>query len=137
MNALLKITDYLGSLLCHGTIQAGHPVVESAQPDRLESFDMETLRIPQSARTFALRVRGNSMIDAGINDGDIVILEFKDPRNGDIVAALIDGESTLKRYVTKRGQPYLKAENAGFPVFIPAQDLVVQGVLVLVIRVVA
>ena len=52
------------------------------------------------------------MIDAHILDGDIVILEDrKDVQNGDIVAALIDGETTLKRYVMDHGRPYLKAEN--------------------------
>ena len=52
------------------------------------------------------------MIDAHILDGDIVILEDrKDVQNGDIVAALIDGETTLKRYVMEHGRPYLKAEN--------------------------
>lgn len=74
------------------------------------------------------------MSNAGINDGDIVILEFKEPRNRDIVAALIDGESTLKRYVVQRGRAYLKAENPDYPIFIPAQELVIQGVLVMVIR---
>src|SRR6266513_1548786 len=65
-----------------------------------------------SGQTIALRVRGDSMIGAHIIDGDIVILEDrKDVQNGDIVAGLIDGETTLKRYVVEHGRPYLKAEN--------------------------
>ena len=75
------------------------------------------------------------MIDAHIVDGDIVILEDrKDVQNGDIVAALIDGETTLKRYVTERGRPYLKAENPKFPDLIPARELRIQGVMTSLVR---
>ncbi|MDA7908208.1 hypothetical protein N9C66_11065 [Akkermansiaceae bacterium] len=61
--------------------------------------------IPRNARTFALKVRGESMIDAHICDGDTVILEFREPRPLDVVAALIDGEITLKRFVMEKGRP--------------------------------
>ncbi len=75
------------------------------------------------------------MIDAHILDGDIVILEDrKDVQNGDIVAALIDGETTLKRYVTEHGRPYLKAENPLYPNLVPARELRIQGVMVSLVR---
>ena len=75
------------------------------------------------------------MIDAHILDGDIVILEDReDVHNGDIVAALIDGETTLKRYVTEHGRPYLKAENPNYPDLVPARELRVQGVMVSLVR---
>ncbi len=75
------------------------------------------------------------MIDAHILDGDIVIMEDrKEVRNGDIVAALIDGETTLKRYVTDHGRPYLKAENPMYPNLIPARELRIQGVMVSLVR---
>ena len=75
------------------------------------------------------------MVDAHIVDGDIVIMEDrKDVRPGDIVAALIDGETTLKRYVVDRGRPYLKAENPLFPDLRPARELRVQGVMVSLVR---
>ena len=75
------------------------------------------------------------MIGAHILDGDIVILEDeKEARAGDIVAALIDGETTLKRYVTDRGRPYLKAENPLFPDLVPARELRIQGVMVSLVR---
>jgi repressor LexA len=84
--------------------------------------DVNTLGIPRSAKSFALKVRGESMIGALIGDGDLVILEIREPRPRDIVAALIDGETTLKRYLlTRRSQPFLKAENPEFPDLIPAQ----------------
>ncbi len=98
------------------------------------SVDIAALGIPRHARTFALKVRGDSMIDAHICDGDTVILEFREPRKGDIVAALIDGETTLKRYLTTRGKPFLRAENADFPDLIPARELVIQGVMIALLR---
>ena len=91
--------------------------------------------VSKNRGTFALRVRGDSMIGAHIVDGDIVVLEdSKEVHNGDIVAALIDGETTLKRYVVERGWPYLKAENPRYPKLIPARELKIQGVMVSLVR---
>ena len=75
------------------------------------------------------------MIGRHILDGDIVVLEHgPEPRNGDMVAALIDGESTLKTFVMKNGRPFLKAENPKYPDLIPAQELMIQGVMRALIR---
>jgi repressor LexA len=74
------------------------------------------------------------MIDAHIMDGDTAILEAREPRHGDIVAALIDGETTLKRYLVKNGAPFLRAENSRYPDLIPATELVAQGVLIGLMR---
>ena len=119
-----------------GVIPAGLPADQQQEPDGCISVDMETLRLPKGARVFALKVRGDSMIGAGILEGDVVVLEFKEAGNGDIVAALIDGETTLKRYVVQRGKPFLKAENPRYRDLIPAQELVIQGVQVALLRVV-
>lgn len=118
----------------YGQIPAGLAVEAEQQADGCISVDIQTLGIPRNSRTFALKVRGESMIDAHILDGDFVILEFKEPRPRDIVAALIDGETTLKRYLINQGIPYLKAENPKFPDLIPARELVIQGVMVALIR---
>jgi repressor LexA len=119
----------------YGSIQAGLPADERQQADGCVSVDVETLRLPKGARVFALKVRGDSMIGAGVLPGDIVVLEFKEARNGDIVAALIDGETTLKRYMIQRGKPFLKAENPNYPDLIPARELVIQGVQIALLRV--
>jgi len=118
----------------YGSIAAG--MAQDAEPERegCISIDVSTLGVPRHARTFALKVRGDSMIDAHICSGDTVVLEFKEPRKGDIVAALIDGETTLKRYLVEKGKPFLRAENPDFPDLIPARELVIQGVLVALIR---
>ncbi len=98
----------------YGSIAAGMSQDVEQERQGCISIDVTALGIPRNARTFALKVRGNSMIDAHICNGDTVILEFKEPRKGDIVAALIDGETTLKRYLVEKGKPFLRAENADF-----------------------
>lgn len=120
----------------YGSIAAGYPdgVESGGEIGRLQ-IDTETAGIRRSRRSFALRVRGESMIDVGIFDGDTVIVEQCPPRDGDIVAALIDGETTLKRFISKPGRsPYLKAENRNFPELHPVAELVVQGVARAVVR---
>ncbi|MGB8167232.1 MAG: transcriptional repressor LexA [Chthoniobacteraceae bacterium] len=119
----------------YGTIPAGLPDDERQQPDGCISVDVETLRLPKGARVFALKVRGDSMIGAGILPGDVVVMEFREARNGEVVAALLDGETTLKRYVVQRGRPFLKAENPRFKDLIPAHELVIQGVQVGLLRI--
>ena len=118
----------------YGRIAAG--MSQDAEPERegCISIDISSLGIPRHARTFALKVRGDSMIDAHICDGDTVILEFREPRKGDIVAALIDGETTLKRFIVEKGKTFLRAENPNYPDLIPAQELIIQGVLVALLR---
>jgi len=118
----------------YGSIAAGMAQDVEQERQGCISIDISALGIPRNARTFALKVRGDSMIDAHICNGDTVILEFREPRRGDIVAALIDGETTLKRYLLDRGRPFLRAENSNFPDLIPAQELVIQGVLVALLR---
>ena len=106
---------------------------EELQEDTL-TIDPYALGIVNRSKTFALQVRGDSMIDAHILDGDYVVLENKRPRKGNVVAALIDGETTLKRYLTKNRKPYLKAENPDYPDLIPARELYIQGVMIGLIR---
>ncbi|MGI8956498.1 MAG: transcriptional repressor LexA [Chthoniobacterales bacterium] len=119
----------------YGEIPAGMATLAEQNIEGHVALDLESVNASRSARTFALRVRGDSMIGAHILDGDIVILEDRlTAKNGDIVAALIDGETTLKRYVTERGRPYLKAENPKFPNLIPARELRIQGVMTSLVR---
>ena len=118
----------------YGSIAAGMAEATEEEKEGCISIDIASLGIPRNSRTFALKVRGESMIDAHICDGDTVILEFREPRHMDIVAALIDGETTLKRFIMEKGRPYLRAENADFPDLLPARELVVQGVLVGLLR---
>ena len=90
-------------------------------------IDPTTLRLPKNARTFSLKVRGDSMRNAAILEGDIVIIEIREAKHGDIVAALIDGETPLKRFILKNGVPFLRASNPKIPDLIPARELFFQG----------
>ena len=74
------------------------------------------------------------MTGAHILDGDLVVLELRNPNHGNIVAALIDGETTLKRYLVRHGRPFLHAENPQYPDLIPAHELLIQGVMVALLR---
>jgi len=117
-----------------GTIPAGMPSDAAQHAEGCISVDINTLGIPRASKSFALKVRGDSMIEAHICSGDLVILEIKEPREKDIVAALIDGETTLKRYLISNGKPFLKAENERYPDLLPAQELLIQGVMIGMIR---
>lgn len=118
----------------YGTIPAGLPTATEQEPDRYLSVDATSLGLRPNSRLYALRVRGDSMTGASILDGDIVFLTPRDPRPRDIVAALIDGESTLKRFLVQRGKPFLRAENPAYPDLIPATELVIQGVMAGLLR---
>ena len=119
----------------YGSIPAGFADDRKQEAKGCVSIDIETLGIKPTPRTFALEVRGDSMIGKCIMDGDLVVLEHgMTPRTGDVVAALIDNESTLKTFLLNRSTPFLRAENPKFPDLIPAQELVIQGVMVALIR---
>lgn len=117
-----------------GMIPAGYGDDTPPEPEGCLSVDTRSIGLRPSDKTFALRVRGDSMIDAHILSGDHVILEQREPRNRDIVAALIDGETTLKRYVMDQRKPFLRAENPDYPDLIPARELLIQGVMVGLVR---
>jgi len=120
----------------YGSIAAGYPdgVEPSGEIGRIQ-VDSATAGINRSRRPFALKVRGDSMFNAGIYDGDIVIVESGEPRNGQIVAALIDGETTLKRYICDPdATPYLKAENPDYPELHPLNEMMIQGLAKAVVR---
>jgi len=88
-------------------------------------------------RHYALEVKGDSMIEAGINDGDVVVIREQDTaENGDIVVALVEGfEATLKRYRRKGGMIALEAANPAYETRVLPEDKVhVQGRLVGLIR---
>jgi len=120
----------------YGDIAAGYPdrVEPAGEIGRLQ-VDVRSAGYSNRRNSFALQVRGESMVDVEIYEGDMVIVEPREPRDGDIVAALIDGETTLKRYIKKPGEPpYLKAENKFYPELYPVTELSVQGVAKAVVR---
>jgi repressor LexA len=123
------------SIPVFGTIPAGFGREREQEPDECIPITVESVGFKPNRNTFALRVRGDSMIGKHICDGDIVVLEHgPEPRQGQIVAALIDRKSTLKTFVLKSGKPFLKAENPKYPDLIPGEELMIQGVFRALIR---
>jgi repressor LexA len=118
-----------------GNVPAGFADARNEAAVGCVSVDVDTLGIRPTPRTFALRVRGDSMEGRHILDGDVVVCEHGlEPRPGDVVAALIDNESTLKTFVKEGRKTYLRAENPKYPDLVPAAELVIQGVVVSVLR---
>lgn len=116
-----------------GTIPAGGPV--GADEYVIDTFEIDKGLMKNQNGAFLLRVTGNSMIDAGIYDGDMVmVLPEHEPRHGEIVVALVDGENTVKRFMREKGRVYLKAENPAYENIYPQGELEVQGVVSGLIR---
>ena len=135
ISPLAKLRSRIVDIPLFGSIPAGAPQTREQDAEGCVSVDVETVGYKPTRNAFALRVAGDSMIGRHILDGDFVVLEHgPEPRNGQIVAALIDGASTLKTFVLKGGKPFLKAENPKYPNLIPAQELMIQGVVKALIR---
>lgn len=118
-----------------GEINAGRPVDAPAQVGDVLPVHASSMGLTANSKPFALRVHGDSMIGACIQSGDYVVLDpERVARHGDVVAALLDGESTLKRLMVEDGQSFLKPENPLYPVLKPKRDLVIQGVMVGLVR---
>lgn len=116
-----------------GPIAAGFaaPVEEQAE-DRVALADF-LVRDP--VRTFLLRVKGDSMNGVGILEGDLVIVERgAEPKVGEIVVGILDGEFTLKRLAKDKGKVYLHAENPLFPDLHAIEELEIAGVVRGVVR---
>lgn len=132
---LAKLRGAIVDVPLYGSIPAGLPQTREQDAEGCVSVDVDSIGYKPTRNAFALRVTGDSMIGRHILDGDFVVLEHgPEPRNGQIVAALIDGASTLKTFVVKGGKPYLRAENREYPDLIPAQELMIQGVFKALIR---
>jgi len=118
-----------------GTIIAGKPERSEAELNNGRTSDIRSFGIPADNRTFELLVRGDSMQGAGILEGDSVVLKHGlEPEHGDVVAALIDGEDTLKIFVREKSRCYLKAANSKYQDLVPAEELTITGVMVGLIR---
>jgi repressor LexA len=116
-----------------GAIPAGGPVITEEYVKGWMNVGEELAANAEDY--FLLEVTGNSMIDAGIFEGDRVLVNAKkETREGDIVVALVDNENTLKRLVKKDRKFYLKAENKEYKDIHPVKELCVQGVVTALIR---
>ncbi len=115
-----------------GTVAAGTPIEPIEVPG--------TITVPEELlgrrETFALRVRGDSMIDDGIHDGDVVIVESRrDAPDGATVVAVVDGEATVKRLYRRRGRVHLVPANERLkPIVARGEDVEIRGVVIALLR---
>ena len=136
----LKARDGSGqtfALPVYGAIPAGLPAMQEQEPEEHIAVDPAIFGVTRLRphHFWALRVSGDSMTDAHILDGDLVVMERRPPHPGDIIAALLDeNTTTLKRLVYVHAKPVLRAENKRFHDIVPEGRLESQGVLVGVIR---
>lgn len=97
-----------------GRVQAGFP--SPAQGEYADSIDLNRALITNPAATFCARVIGNSMVEAGINEGDLLIIDRSlTPHDGSIAVCFIDGDFTVKRLSVRDDGVYLTPANASFP----------------------
>lgn len=113
---ILKIqdSDELAVQVFEEHIQAGFP--SPAQGSYPDSIDLNRELIHNPSSTFCARVTGDSMIDAGIADGDMLIIDRSlEPNDGDIAVCFLDGEFTVKRISLRAGRLYLVPANNDYP----------------------
>lgn len=118
-----------------GPIAAGFAAPAEEQVEELLTLDDYIAPGKSRSSMFLLRVKGDSMIDAGVYEGDLVVVERgAEPHVGDIVVGILDGEFTLKRLKKDKGKHYLQAENPRYPNLYALDELQVAGVVRGVIR---
>lgn len=114
-------------LLC--STPAGFP--SPAQDDMEEPIDLGSWLVEHPAASYVMRVDGHSMADAGISDGDLIVVNrARKPRRGHIVVALVHGDRTLKRLKQMDGRLWLVAEAEGYPRIIVDETVEIWGVVV-------
>lgn len=109
-----------------GSVPAGSPADNPQQPDA--SVPVLSGKYPKDA--FALRVRGDSMIGKDIKDGDLVVVQKREAKDGDVVVALIDGETTLKTLVQRNGKCELRSENPKSKTPVLTDQSAIQAVMI-------
>ena len=116
-----------------GDVAAGFP--SPAEEELREVISMDEYLITRPDASFLLKVKGDSMTGAGIMDGDLVIVEKgRDPKNGDIVLAEVDGDWTMKYFRRKGKDVVLEAANSAYPVIRPKEELKIGGVITAAVR---
>lgn len=124
----------IGEIPILGLVEAGIPTM--AEEGILDTMSFDEYLVGDSSKTFILEVKGDSMIEEGIKEGDLVIVEkTKDPKDGDIVIAEVDGGWTMKFLRKKQGKPiYLEPANKNYKPIYPEYDLNIGAVVKGVIR---
>ncbi|MBX4189282.1 transcriptional repressor LexA [Candidatus Parcubacteria bacterium] len=116
-----------------GLVEAGFP--SAADQETLDTMSIDDYLIEHKEASYLLEVKGDSMIDAGIQEGDLVLAERRgEPKDGDIVIAEVDGGWTMKYYRKRAGKVYLEPANKKYKNIYPESDLRVAAIVRGVIR---
>lgn len=122
-----------GDVKVLGTVEAGFP--SPAEEELSDTMTMDEYLIENREATFMLKVSGDSMKDAGIMHGDLVLVERgREPAEGDIVIAEVDKNWTMKYYRKKFGKVYLQAANIKYKDIIPEEELKIAAIVRAVVR---
>ena len=125
--------DLNNSVKLLGSISAGFP--SPAEEELQDSMSLDEYLINNPTSTYLLKVEGDSMIDAGIHPGDLVLVDKSVvPKTGDIVIAQVDDEWTLKYFEKKGKVVYLRPANKKYPLIKPKQELIIGGVVIANVR---
>lgn len=133
-NRKISLTGKLtGSIKLLGNVQAGFP--SPAEEELVDTMSLDEFLVTKPEATFMLTVTGDSMIEAGIHTGDIVLVEKgATPRNGDIVIAAVDGEWTMKYFMKDKHGVSLEPANGKYKTIRPKNSLEIGGIVRTVIR---
>lgn len=132
-DAWVPAKRFFERLLADATVPAGMPVL--ANDVGGDPFFVDDYLVRTPSRTAMIPIKGESMIDAGINDGDIAVVERGTTASaGDFVVAIVDNEFTLKELAIERGKFILRPHNKAFPVIRPQGSLEIYGVMVGLVR---
>ncbi len=131
--AWIPTRQFFARPLAEATVQAGMPV--SVTDTQGDYFVIDEMLIDKPSRTTLITVKGDSMIEAGIHDGDVAVVEKRLTANiGDIVVAIVDNDFTLKTLDRENGEYILRPANPAFPVIRPHGTLEIFGVLTGLVR---
>lgn len=116
-----------------GVVEAGFP--SPAEEELIDTMSLDEFLIQKPDATYLVKVTGDSMKDAGILAGDLVLVERgRNPRPGDIVIAQVDGQWTMKYFQKRNGKVVLEAANKKYPAIFPETELTLGGVVVANVR---
>tara|TARA_B100000925_G_scaffold287948_1_gene268087 strand:+ start:2408 stop:2842 length:435 start_codon:yes stop_codon:yes gene_type:complete len=130
-----KKENGIGQWLAEEGISAGFPSPADDFKETRISLDRELIKNKEA--TFYARVSGDSMVGAGLNDGDLLVIDrSKDPENGKIAVCLVDGDFTVKRIKKEKNKLYLVPENKRYkPIELKEEnELIIWGIVEYVIK---
>jgi repressor LexA len=119
-----------------GRVAAGQPVLSPENREGDVQVDLSLFSLKSAHNLFALKVKGDSMANAHIVDGDTLLVRAQSSaRNGDIVVALVDGEATVKRFFLEKSQVRLQPENSAMkPLLLDRGEFLIMGKAVGILR---